>query len=59
MMSATIISRRELYRQHTQQSQDTAPSLLPEYSLPYVVYLISHHPSFSRTVHEKLWIFRE
>lgn len=41
------------------QLLDKTAQLLPEYSLPYVVYLLSHNQSFSRTQSSRLDIFRE
>ena len=34
-------------------------AILPEYSLPYAIYFIAHHPDFQRLNFQSLDVFRE
>ena len=56
MFTDIIELRRKLFKlPHSNYSV----SILPEYSLPFVIYLLAHNPSFSRINHKSLLTFKE
>lgn len=60
-----IEKRREWVKQHSKAKQNQL-AILPEYAVSHAIYLISHHPEFSRTkplsldtFKDCLWFFLE
>jgi sister-chromatid-cohesion protein PDS5 len=64
-LANNVERRRECVKQHSKAKQNLQ-AILPEYSVSHAIYLISHHPQFSRTkplsldtFKDCLWFFLE
>jgi sister-chromatid-cohesion protein PDS5 len=58
MLSEAIQVRRKYYTSNP-SAKDNYTNILPEYSLSFAVYLLSHHPSFDRSNVKILELFRD
>ena len=65
MIARNAMTRRE-YRKRDKAAASRPYAILPEYSLPYVVHLLAHHPDFQHKDMESLnqtkdyvWFFLE
>lgn len=58
VLAKNVAIRRSYVKQHS-KAKDVLFAILPEYSLPYVVYFIAHHPDFQRLSFQSLDMFRD
>ncbi|XP_065884867.1 sister chromatid cohesion protein PDS5 homolog B-like [Dysidea avara] len=53
-----VAIRRTYVKQHS-KAKEVLFAILPEYSLPYIIYFIAHHPDFQRLNFQSLDVFRD